>query len=203
MDQLQTGKFIAQMRKEKGLTQKQLAEELLISDKTVSKWECGKGMPELSLMLPLCKRLDITVNELLSGQRLSPSEYQKNAEENMMRLINEKEETKFRIIIGVIVAVISILLSCALFIIAGEADISTKTRVVLVIIGAILMIMGIGVAAALDMRKAVFECPNCGEQFIPTAKAYLMGEHTLTRRRLKCPHCGKKSMCIRRLSKRE
>ena len=83
MDQLKIGKFIAQTRKEKGLTQKQLADALMISDKTVSKWECGNGLPEVSLMLPLCEKLGITVNELLSGKSLTSSEYQKNAEEKL------------------------------------------------------------------------------------------------------------------------
>ena len=65
MDQVRTGRFIAVRRKEKGLTQKQLAEKLGISDKTVSKWECGNGFPEISLLLPLCDELGITVNDLL------------------------------------------------------------------------------------------------------------------------------------------
>ena len=84
MDQLKIGKFIAEMRKEKGLTQKALAEKLLISDNTVSKWECGNGMPEVSLMIPLCEILQVSVNELLTGKRLHSSEYQKNAEKNLM-----------------------------------------------------------------------------------------------------------------------
>ena len=62
MDQIKIGKFIAQMRKEKKLTQRNLADELCISDKTISKWECGKGLPEVSLMLPLCEILEISVN---------------------------------------------------------------------------------------------------------------------------------------------
>ena len=65
MDQLKTGIFIAEMRKSKGLTQKQLADALLISDKTVSKWECGNGLPEVSLMLPLCELLGIECIEFL------------------------------------------------------------------------------------------------------------------------------------------
>ena len=77
MDQIKIGKFIAQMRKDQGLTQRQLAELLSISDKTVSKWECGKGLPEASLMLPLCEALHMTVNDLLTGEKVSPSEYQK------------------------------------------------------------------------------------------------------------------------------
>lgn len=55
MDQVKIGRFIAEMRKQQNLTQREFADILNISDKTVSKWECGNGMPELSLMLPICK----------------------------------------------------------------------------------------------------------------------------------------------------
>ena len=74
MDQITTGKFIAEERKRKGYTQKQLAEILGISDKTISKWERGNGFPEVSLLLPLCEELDVTVNELLTGERVSEEE---------------------------------------------------------------------------------------------------------------------------------
>ena len=89
MDQSKTGKFIAAMRREKSMTQRQLADLIGISDKTVSKWETGKGMPEVSLMLPLCELLEISVNELLSGERLTSDDYQKKAEENIMNLVKE------------------------------------------------------------------------------------------------------------------
>lgn len=67
MDQIKTGRFIAAERKRQGRTQRQLAEALGISDKTVSKWECGNGFPEVSLLLPLCQALEVSVNELLTG----------------------------------------------------------------------------------------------------------------------------------------
>ena len=92
MDQIRIGKFIANARKEKGMTQRELADTLLISDKTISKWECGKGLPEVSLMLPLCEALDISVNDLLSGERISDIDYKKKAEENMMNLMKENQE---------------------------------------------------------------------------------------------------------------
>ena len=79
MDQIKTGKFIAEERKNKKLTQRQLADILNISDKTISKWETGNGFPEISLLQPLCQALDISVNELLSGERLSEDEYKKKA----------------------------------------------------------------------------------------------------------------------------
>ena len=89
MDQIKIGKFIAEMRKEQSLTQIDLAEKLGISNKTISKWECGKGMPDYAVMEGLCEALKINVNELLSGERLPSKEYNKKAEENMMSLIQE------------------------------------------------------------------------------------------------------------------
>lgn len=91
MDQIKIGKFIANCRKEKNMTQRQLADILEISDKTISKWECGKGLPEVQFMIPLCDLLGINVNELLSGEKLSADEYQKKAEENMVTLVKENE----------------------------------------------------------------------------------------------------------------
>ena len=84
MDQVKIGHFIQAARKERGYTQSQLAEILGISDKTVSKWECGNGLPEVSLMLPLCDELNISVNELLLGEKIAPADYRKQAEKNMV-----------------------------------------------------------------------------------------------------------------------
>ena len=75
MDLMQIGKFIAERRKFKKLTQSELAKKMNISEKTVSKWECGYGFPDTSLILPLCNALDITANELLSGKLLSEGSY--------------------------------------------------------------------------------------------------------------------------------
>lgn len=116
MDQIATGRFIAQVRKERKMTQRELADALMISDKTVSKWECGNGLPEVSLMLPLCKELGITVNELLSGKRLQPSEYQQNAEANIMNLMQERKENKRKLILEAIVVLLTLLAACTLII---------------------------------------------------------------------------------------
>ena len=92
MDQIKIGRFIAAARKEQKMTQRQLADALSISDKTVSKWECGKGLPKVSLMLPLCDALHITVNELLTSEKVLEVDYQKRAEDNIMDLMNENEK---------------------------------------------------------------------------------------------------------------
>ena len=110
MNQELTGKFIAQLRKEKNLTQKELADKLGISDKTVSKWETGNGMPDVSLLQPLCEELSVNLNELLSGERLSEESYSGKAEENMMNLAKEAQEGRNnKRIAGIIGAVCGIL----------------------------------------------------------------------------------------------
>jgi len=88
MNQERIGKFIAKLRKEKNLTQEQLAERLGITDRAISKWENGRGMPDISLMKPLCKELGITINELLSGEKLDKKDYQDKFEENVLNTIN-------------------------------------------------------------------------------------------------------------------
>ena len=91
MNQIEIGKFIAKCRKEKNLTQAHLAEKLNITDRAVSKWETGKNMPDSAVMLELCEMLGITVNELLSGQRIDMESYEKKADENLIALKRKDE----------------------------------------------------------------------------------------------------------------
>lgn len=106
MNQTDVGKFIAKCRKEKQLTQAQLAEKLSITDRAVSKWETGKNMPDSSIMLELCKILGITVNELLSGENISMENYDQKAEENLIAL-KQKNENNIRknVLISIIFSV--------------------------------------------------------------------------------------------------
>lgn len=201
MEQAKIGAFIAEMRKSKKLTQKQLAEQLNISDKTISKWECGKGLPEVSLMLPLCEILEINVNELLSGEKLSMENYHEKAEENMMNLLEEKTESKKKIIISFIIAITSAITLTIFVLLAGYTDFSTLTKILLIAYGALVVILGIGIAVVLDRDTGSFECPNCQTRFVPSMKAYVFGAHTLTKRYLKCPHCGESNYCIHRLTR--
>lgn len=100
MNQIKIGKFIAECRKNNSLTQKQLAEKLNITDRAISKWENGKAMPDSSIMLDLCNELKITVNELLSGERIEMNNYNQKAEENFIKLKQSEEriEKKMQII---------------------------------------------------------------------------------------------------------
>lgn len=91
MNQADTGRFIANCRKEKGLTQAQLAERLNITDRAISKWETGKSMPDSSIMLELCQILDISVNELLSGEKIKMENINQKANETLLELKRKDE----------------------------------------------------------------------------------------------------------------
>ena len=115
MNQIKIGKFIAELRKSKNMTQQQLAEKIGVSFKTVSKWETGRGMPELSTLKPLSDELGITINELLNGEKIKEEEYLNKLEENMIATIdysdkklNEKDKN-----IGIFLLIIGLLISLA------------------------------------------------------------------------------------------
>ncbi len=191
MNQIQIGRFIAASRKARNLTQRQLADKLGISDKTVSKWECGKGLPEVSLMLPLCASLGITVNDLLSGERVSGTNYQKKAEENMMDLMKENEENKRRMILSVICAVITVIAVCALVTIASCLEMPAAVRVALLLFAAAVAATGVGAARRAGREGRVLPMPKLHAVFVPTMAQYVKGLHTLTRRRLTSPAAAK------------
>ena len=201
MDQIRIGKFIAESRKSKGLTQRQLADALSISDKTVSKWECGKWLPEVSLMLPLCAALEITVNDLLSGEKVSSMEYQKKAEGNMMNLMQENEENRKRMALSVITVAITVIAVGALVVIAAYMNLPAVARVLLIVGAVFVAAAGIAAGAMLDRRAGYFECPHCKELFVPSMDAYIKSYHTFTKRRLTCPKCGQTGMCKHRVTR--
>lgn len=100
MDQIKVGKFIAQLRKERGLTQEALGQKLGVTNKTVSRWENGNYMPDIELLVPLGEALGVSANELLAGERLSGERFWKQADENLVEAVREssfsvKERTEF------------------------------------------------------------------------------------------------------------
>ncbi len=110
MDAKITGSFIAQLRKQRGLTQKELAEKLEVTDKAISRWETGKGMPETSLLKPLAEILGVSVGELLAGKMLEVSQIKEQTDKILLESLDEPDdEAQLRrilryVFIGVIVA---------------------------------------------------------------------------------------------------
>lgn len=93
MDVVKIGKFLAQLRKEKGLTQEQLAEKLGVNNKTISRWETGNYMPPVEMLLELSKFYEVSINELLCGERLSESNYKEKAEANLEQVLRDSPFT--------------------------------------------------------------------------------------------------------------
>ena len=115
MDQIKIGKFIAERRKLKNLTQAQLAEKLNITDRAVSKWENGRSLPDSSIMLELCEMLEITVNDLLSGEVVVMEKYNKELENNLLEIVKEKERADRRLLrIETVMGFVSVALMLAL-----------------------------------------------------------------------------------------
>lgn len=100
MDQIKTGKFIASLRREKGLTQEQLGEKLGVTNKTISRWENGNHMPDIEMLQLLAGEFDVSINELLSGERIRDDQFRQKADENIIKIsrssvFSEKERRDF------------------------------------------------------------------------------------------------------------
>ena len=113
MDQKQTGRFIAERRRELGLTQKELAEKLGITDRAVSKWENGRCMPDLSLLRSLSAILKVGINDLLSGEIISERDYRRKSEENLISMADLNLLKSFQFgFLGFYVMAVSMLIYC-------------------------------------------------------------------------------------------
>lgn len=194
MDLLKTGKFIADRRKQKKLTQAELANIIGISEKTVSKWECGNGFPDTSLMLPLCEALDISANELLSGKELSDEEYKTNAEKNLILLKSRQDKSvkhllSLECVIGYMTTfTYFLLLLCAIFAVENLA-----WRIAIICLSVLILLVGVIFALRVEQVAGFYECEHCHHKYIPTYHAVLFAMHIGRTRYIKCPKCGKRT----------
>ena len=123
MNQLVTGKFIAQKRKEKNLTQEQLAEKLGVSNKTISKWENGKCMPDYAVVKSLCEELEITVAELMDGEVKEDKSMRAYDEDQIMDLLRRTQELEKQknMLFGIILIVMGIAMQALSYNVGGSA----------------------------------------------------------------------------------
>lgn len=202
MDQIKIGKFIQERRKEKRLTQSELAEKLDVTDRAVSKWENGNCIPDASNIQELCKILNITINDLFSGSVVDMSDNEKKLEENLLEMIKIKEKRDkelliLEIFIGVIVSIIMFL--CIM--IASFVQMEDWIRIVLIVFGIIPFAIGISYAIRIEQIAGYYECSNCNYKYIPTYKSVLFSMHVNRTRKIKCPNCNKKSWHKKVISK--
>ena len=202
MDQIKIGKFIAECRKKNNLTQMQLAEKLNITDRAISKWENGKGMPDSSIMLDLCAELKISVNELLSGEMIDMKEYDKKTEELLVELAKQ-DELKNR---KLMTSMWTILITSAIFYVAILllAVNTLKEGILLgtiICVSTIIFVIAGFIALKFEVDAGYYECKKCHHKFIPTYKEVLFAMHMSTTRYLKCPECHKRSWAKKVMSK--
>lgn len=194
MNQLKTGQFIASCRKEKSMTQAQLAEKLGITDRAVSKWETGKNLPDAALMLDLCAILEITVNELLCGERIAMENYSKKAEDMLLQMKKEKEEADRRLLkIEWVLGTTGSVAMFALIFTASFVMMPDWTRVLLILIGCAAFIPAVLVCLKIEQVAGYYQCAKCGHCYVPTYKNVNLAMHKGRTRYMKCPQCHQKS----------
>lgn len=154
MDQKKTGKFIAEERKKRNYTQRELADKLGISDKTVSKWECGNGFPDVSLLLPLCNELGFTVNDLLSGEKLGEVDYKIKAEEHMIDFIKRNKASREEKIISLFLTlsiIIIAIIGCILGKVYQEPE--TLACIGIMFLVSLVCIAATWIAVTISLKK--------------------------------------------------
>ena len=202
MDQIKIGKFIAECRKKQNLTQMGLAEKLNITDRAVSKWETGRALPDSTIMIDLCNILKITVNELLCGEVLSMETYNKNVEENLIKMIKEKERNdKMLLALECVIGILSVIVLFVPIIIGSLLPMEEWQRILIVFSGFIPFLVGVFFAVKIEQIAGYYECKECGYRYVPTYKAVNLSMHMGRTRYMTCPKCGKKSWQKKKLSK--
>lgn len=194
MDQLKIGKFIAECRKNKNLTQIQLAEKLNITDRAVSKWENGKSMPDSSIMLELCGLLGITVNDLLNGEVVVMEKYNEKTENLLIEIAKEKEMADKRLLsLEVVIAVLSLVILFGAVGVAAFFNMEEWIRATIIVAGMLVGTTGLLCALRIEQIAGYYECKACGHKYVPTYKAVNMAPHMGRTRYMKCPECHKKT----------
>ena len=194
MDQVKIGKFIAECRKNKNLTQASLGEKLNITDRAISKWETGKGMPDSSIMLELCNELGISVNELLSGEVIQMKNYNEKAEELLLEMAKKEEiQNKKMMMYECVIGYMSTITFLILMFTVSFAVQNIIARIVLFILAFLVFIVGISFSLKIETETGYYECQQCHNKYVPKYSQVYFAMHYGTTRYLKCPKCGKRS----------
>ena len=174
----------------------QLSEKLNITDRAVSKWENGKAMPDSSIMLCLCEILGISVNELLSGEKISMENENKKNEQLLLDMAKEVEKKNKTIWTSMwIIMIVSIIALLASITIAAFAIPEGVWQLVTIIGSTVIFLIPCFYALKLEVSVGAYKCKNCGFEIVPTYREALNAMHMGTTRYLKCPKCNKHSWC--------
>ena len=195
MDYNKIGLFIMNKRKEKQLTQSKLAEKLFVSEKTISKWENGNGVPDTNTLPKLCNVLGISINELLNGESLH-NNYTDMAEQKLLELQKRKEESDkllfaVEIVLGIISTISFLLLLCISAYAIQEGVLTLP--IIVIIVSFVVFFTGIHFCLVIEHRVGFYVCGKCNHKHIPTFKQVYWAPHICRTRYMHCPNCNKKS----------
>lgn len=194
MDQIKIGKFISKKRKEKSITQEKLAEKLNITDRAVSKWENGICMPDAGTIPELCKILDITINDLFSGEVIDMKDNEKKLEENILELAKQKEEKDKQLLaLEWVIGWTSSITFMTLIFTASFIEMPSIIRIILIVLGSIIFAFGMGNGIRIEQIAGYYECGKCHYKYVPTYSSVFFSMHIGRTRFMKCPKCSKKS----------
>lgn len=196
MDQIKIGKFIQEKRRERKLTQEQLAEKLNITDRAISKWENGINMPDAGTIPELCNILDISINDLFSGEKVAMKKQTEKVEENLIALKKENEEKDKKLLdLEILISVPTIIIGLSLMFIASYANIPDYVRIILIVLAFILIFSICFIALRIEQTAGYYECQKCHHKYVPTYPSTLWAMHYGRTRYMKCPKCNKRSWC--------
>lgn len=194
MDYNKIGAFIATERKAKKLTQTKLAEKLFISEKTISKWENGNGIPDTNTLPKLCEIFEVSLNELLNGERLTSENYANKAETKLLELQKVKEDGDKKLLFSeIVIGVLSLIILLSLTFIASFLKMENWLRIFLIVFGFLTAIVGICFALKIEQIAGYYVCKKCKHKYVPTYFQVIWAPHINRTRYMKCPHCKHRS----------
>ena len=194
MVQIKIGKYIRKKRKEKNITQSELAEKLNITDRAISKWENGICMPDVGIITDLCKILNITINDLFSGEKVDMKKNEKILENNLLEMAKLKEE-KDKQLLTLEWVLVSIVISAFLTIlfVASYIEMANWLKALLIVISFLILLFGVVFGIRIEQTAGYYKCRNCEYKYIPTFNSVLWAMHFGRTRFMKCPKCKKYS----------
>ena len=199
MDYNKIGKFITEERKKQKLTQAKLAEKIFVSEKTISKWENGNGIPDTKSLELLSKIFEVSLNELLNGERINENNYVSKAEEQLMKLEKEKEYlTKKFLFLEIFIGLFASITFISIFYVSVYLIKDFNQVVlgsVLIIFSFVELIFLIGICLWIEQKIGYYVCKKCGHKFVPKYSQVLWSMHTGRTRYMSCPQCKKTSWC--------
>ena len=196
MDQIKIGKFIKEKRKEKKITQDELAEKIGVSNRAISKWENGNCMPDSGIILELCKILGITINDLFHGEVIDKKDNERKFEKYLLEIYKQKEDgdkklLNFEIIFGVISMVFSFLIIFISVFLVEYKGINENDMFFVIIPTLVYIVVLCIVLLKIEQVAGYFECSKCHHKYVPKFWPVFWAMHMGRTRYMKCPKCGK------------